>query len=60
MNRNKKLISKRVKQIGLFFEIKKARGLSSKRAIIEISQALGVSISVTTKDLGKYRKEVVV
>mgnify|MGYP003646037154 CR=1 FL=1 len=58
MNRNKKLLSKRVKQSGLFFEIKKARGLSSKRAIIEISQALGVSVSVTTKDLVKYRKEV--
>lgn len=56
MNRDQDLIDKRIKRIGLFFEIKKAQGLSSKCAIIEISQALSLSQSATIKDLGKYRK----
>ena len=58
MNRDKKFVEKRIKKIGLYFQIKKAQGASSKSAIIEISEALSVSKSVVVKDLGKYWKAV--
>ncbi|RXG13987.1 hypothetical protein DSM03_101100 [Leeuwenhoekiella aestuarii] len=58
MNRDKNFVKKRIKRIGLFFEIKKAQGLTSKVAIIEIAQALSVSRSVVVKDLGKYNKSL--
>tara|TARA_R110000751_G_scaffold938_4_gene3844 strand:+ start:17093 stop:17278 length:186 start_codon:yes stop_codon:yes gene_type:complete len=58
MNRDKNFVKKRIKRIGLFFEIKKAQGLTSKVAIIEIAQALSISRSLVNKDLAKYNKSL--
>lgn len=58
MKRDHKLLKKRAKRIGIFFWLKKHQGLSSKRAIIDISQIMGVSIHTVNNDLTKYRKGI--
>lgn len=57
MNRNKRLLEKRRKQIGMLFDIKKSNNISSKRAKIEISDAFTISIETVTKELTKYNKD---
>lgn len=59
MNRNKKLLQKRRKQIGFFMEIKKSRpDYSWKRSILEISEALSISNCTVRTELRKYNKSV--
>lgn len=59
MNRSKRLLKKRRKQIGLLMEIKKSRpDYSWKRSIIEISEALCISNSTVREELRKYNKSV--
>lgn len=55
MNRCEKLLSARMTKVGLFYILKRWRGQSRKRAVIEISQALGVGIHTVNNDLKKYK-----
>jgi len=43
MKRNPKLLSKRIECAANFVKLKRNSGISNKRAIIEVSQALSIS-----------------
>lgn len=56
MERSDRLLKKRVRKIGMFFEIKKQRGLPSKVAVIEIAEALSIGPHTVNNDLAKYNR----
>lgn len=55
MNRCEKLLQARMEKIGLFYIIKRWKGMSRKKAVIEISETFGVGIHTVTNDLKKYK-----
>lgn len=58
MNRNKKLLQKRTKQIGLAMEIKKSKSnYSWKKAIIELSENFLISNATVRSELQKYNSQ---
>jgi len=57
MKRDKDLLEKRINNIGFFFQIKKNSGISSKRAIIELSEIYGVCKKTVTNDLVKFKEK---
>ena len=56
MKRDPKLLEKRIKKVGMFFEIKKSKGIPSKVAVIEIAEALSLSKHTVNRHLTKYNK----
>lgn len=58
MNRNKKLLEKRRKHIGLAMQLKKIDPeYSWKKAIIEISEMFSISNATVRSELQKYNKD---
>jgi hypothetical protein len=56
MKRDKNLLAKRIKKIGLFAEIKRHNGASYKRTVLELSEALTIGVHTVVNDLSKYNK----
>jgi hypothetical protein len=56
MQRDKKLVAKRIKLVGLFLEIKKERGDSRKKAVLDVSELLFIAKDTVLKDFQLYNK----
>lgn len=57
MKRDKDLLEKRIKTVAMFYEIKKLR-TTAKSAVVEISQALSISVHTVNKYLAHYHREI--
>lgn len=57
MHRNKRLLHRRIKQIGLFYDLKRASGEMGKAAIIEIAEALKIGQTTVVKNITTYNRE---